>query len=83
MVTKVVFTESFRKAVHKLKDAAVKERINKQVAEIVQRPDIGKPLKFQKKGDRSVWLPPFRIIYAIDGDTLFFLDFDKRDRVYR
>lgn len=83
MVKNIVFTSAFERSIRKLKDVAVKERIKKQIAEIIERPEIGKPLRFEKKGERSVWLPPFRIIYALQGDTIYFLDFDKRDRVYR
>ena len=83
MVKHIIFTTAFEHSVRKIKDAAVKERIKKQIAEIIERPEIGKPLRFEKKGERSVWLPPFRIIYALQGDTIYFLDFDKRDKVYR
>jgi mRNA-degrading endonuclease RelE of RelBE toxin-antitoxin system len=83
MVSSVVCTDQFERAVRKLKDAAVRERIKNQVAEIVGRPDIGKPLRHQLKGERAVWVPPFRIIYAVVGDTLYLLDFRKRDEAYR
>jgi mRNA-degrading endonuclease RelE of RelBE toxin-antitoxin system len=83
MVKHIIFTTAFERSVRKIKDAAVKERIKKQVAEIIEQPEIGKPLRFEKKGERSVWLPPFRIIYALQGDSIYFLDFDKRDKVYR
>jgi len=82
MVKNIVFTSAFERSIRKLKDAAVKERIKKRIAEIIERPEIGKPLRFEKKGERSVRLPPFRIIYALHGDTIYFLDFDKRDKVY-
>ncbi len=83
MVRSVVFTSSFERAVKKLKDAALKERVKRQIEEITERPDIGKPLRFQKKGERTVRVPPFRIIYALEGDTIYLLDFDKRNKVYR
>jgi len=78
-----VFTDAFERSVRKIKDASIKERVKDQVKEILSRPDIGKPLRFQRKGERSVRVPPFRIIYAVDGKTVYFLDFDKRDKVYR
>ena len=83
MVRRVVFTNSFERAVKKLKDAALKERIKRQIEEIIEKPNIGKPLRFQKKGERTVRVPPFRIIYALEGDTIYLLDFDKRDKAYR
>ncbi len=83
MVAEPVYTEKFERAVRKLKDAALKERVRKQAGEILERPDIGKPLRFDRKGERSVWVPPFRIIYSWEGNTVTFLNFDKRDVVYR
>ena len=78
-----IFTNAFERSVRKIKDASIKERVKDQVKEIISRPDIGKPLRFQRKGERSVRVPPFRIIYAVEGNTVHFLDFDKRDKVYR
>ena len=83
MVADAVYTEAFKRAVRKIKDGAVKERVKRQVEEILEKPDVGKPLRFDRKGERSVWVPPFRIIYSVDGNTVYLLDFDKRDRVYR
>jgi len=83
MVMNAIFTDAFERSVRKIKDASIKERVKDQVKEIVSRPDIGKPLRFQRKGERSVRVPPFRIIYAVEGNTVYFLDFDKRDKVYR
>jgi mRNA-degrading endonuclease RelE of RelBE toxin-antitoxin system len=78
-----VFTDAFEHSVRKIKDASVKERIKNQIKEILERPEIGKPLRFQRKGERSVRIPPFRIIYALQGNSVYFLDFDKRDKVYK
>ena len=83
MVVGAIFTDAFERAVRNVKDAAVKKRVKNQIKEILERPEIGKPLKFQRKGERSIRIPPFRIIYALQGNTIYFLDFDKRDRVYR
>ena len=83
MVAEAVYTERFERAVKKLKDAALKERVKSQAGKILERPGIGKPLRFDLKGERSVWVPPFRIIYSWEGNTVTFLNFDKRDRDYR
>ncbi|MEW6328897.1 MAG: type II toxin-antitoxin system RelE/ParE family toxin [Candidatus Micrarchaeota archaeon] len=82
-IRNVIFTAGFEKAMRKLKDAGLKERVKRQIEEITEKLEMGKPLRFQKKGERTIRVPPFRIIYACNGDTLYLLDFDKRDRVYR
>jgi len=83
MVSQIVYTSLFEQAIKKLKDNPLKERIKKQIRKIVQNPSIGKPLKFSKKGERSIRIPPFRIIYAVQNTTLYFLNFDHRKKVYK
>jgi len=36
----------------------------KQIKKIIANPDVGKPLEYALKGERTVYVPPFRIIYA-------------------
>ncbi|HIH19370.1 TPA: type II toxin-antitoxin system RelE/ParE family toxin [Candidatus Micrarchaeota archaeon] len=83
MVAEAVYTSKFERAVRKIKDEAIKHRVKNQVAEILDRPDMGKPLRFDRKGERSVWVPPFRIIYSAEGNTVTFLNFGKRDIAYK
>ena len=83
MVSAVVYTDKFERAVRKLKDAAWQARIKKQISEIIERPEIGTSLRHQLKGEKAVRVPPFRISYAVVDDTLYFLDFRKRDTAYR
>jgi mRNA-degrading endonuclease RelE of RelBE toxin-antitoxin system len=83
MVERISYTWRFEKKVKKLKDKALKERVKKEIEKIVERPETGKPLRFSRRGERTVWTPPFRIIYTFEGDTLKLLDFDHRKKVYR
>ena len=83
MVMEAVFTDAFERSVRKIKDASIKERVKGHIRRILENPNIGKPLRFQRKGERSVRMPPFRLIYALGGNAVYFLDFDKRDKVYR
>ncbi len=82
-IKKVVWTETFEHQVRKLKDKAVKNRIRKKTEEVLENPQIGKPLRFELKGERSVRIPPFRLIYAAVGDTLYFLRVEHRKGAYR
>lgn len=85
MVKEISYTDEFKRAVKKIRDSAIKERVKKQIDEIRGRPDIGKPLRFERKGERTVWVPPFRIIYSweLETEKLCFIDFEKRNKVYR
>jgi len=82
VVTEAVFTDDFERSVKKIRDSLLKERVKSQIRKIISHPDVGKPLRFQRKGERSVRIPPFRLIYAVEGSTIYFLDFGKRDEIY-
>lgn len=81
-IKKVVWTKAFERQVRRVKDSAVKNRIKKKTQEILENPEIGKPLRFELKGERSIRIPPYRLIYAAVGDTLYFLRVEHRKAVY-
>lgn len=82
-IKKVIWTKTFERQVRKLKDGAVKNRIRKKAEEVLENPEIGKPLRFELKGERSIRIQPYRLIYAAVGDTLYFLRVEHRKEVYR
>ena len=77
----VIYTEKFEKEVKKL-DSSIKLKIIKQIEKIVQEPKIGKPLRYDLKGERTIYVKPYRIIYAFDKDTITFLRVQHRKLVY-
>jgi mRNA-degrading endonuclease RelE of RelBE toxin-antitoxin system len=83
MARAVTYSKDFKKALRKLRYSGLNSRITRQLSEIVERPEIGKPLSHELKGVYSVYLPPFRILYQFDEQTLTFIDFENRDKVYR
>jgi len=83
VINGIVYTELFEKNIKSLKDNALKNKIKKQIEKIIQNPEIGKPLRYNLKRERTVYVKPYRIIYAIDGDKLVLLKFMHRDEVYR
>ena len=80
-MVKVDFDEHFKRTISKIKDSAIKERIEKLIVKIKNNPQIGKPMKHNRKGTREVYLPPFRLSYAynINNDTIMILDFYHKD----
>lgn len=82
-IKKVVWTETFERQVRKIRDSAVKNRIRKRAQEILKNPEIGKPMRFELKGERSIRISPYRLIYAAIGDTVYFLRVEHRKAVYR
>lgn len=78
----IVWTEKFERELKRLKDKAVKGRVKKQIEKILENPEAGKPLRFELKGERSIYIPPYRLIYASRGDTLYLLRLEHRKTVY-
>jgi len=80
-MVKLEFHENFKGTVSKIKDGLIKERLEKLLVKIKKNPEIGKPMKHNRKGTREVYLPPFRLSYAYNKktDTLIILDFYHKD----
>jgi len=77
----VVYTEKFEKEFKKT-DKSIKNIAIKQIQKILQNPEIGKPLKYNLKGERTIYVRPYRIIYSFFENTLYFLRFEHRKEVY-
>lgn len=75
----VIFDPVFKKNFMKIKDNAVKERIIKQVAKIKDNPEIGKPMMYDRKGTRELYIPPFRLSYAVEGEVVYILALYHKD----
>ncbi len=83
---RVIRTNSFSKNVKRYKkDKALISRLRKQVNKIAENPEIGDFLRGEKKGERKIYISPFRLLYSYDKkrDILYLLDFDKRSRIYK
>ncbi len=81
-IDKIVYTSRFEHEVKKVVDKKIKERLEKNIKKIIENPEIGKPLSYALKGERTVRIPPFRLIYAINGNSLVLLRFEHRSNIY-
>ncbi len=82
VVRQVVRTDKFDRDLRKVRDSALKERVKNQITKVIEDPEVGKPLRYSLKGERSVRVTPYRLTYAIQGDTLVLLRFEHRKEVY-
>ena len=82
VIKKIIRTDKFERDIKSIKDKTIKEKIKKQIRKIIEHPEIGKPLKYDLHGERSVYIKPFRLIYALKEDKLFLLRFRHRKEVY-
>jgi len=82
-MVKIIYTNKFEKEFKK-SDTSVKKKALKQLGKIMENPKIGKPLKYDLKGERTVYVKPFRIIYSFskEENTIYFLRFEHRKEVY-
>ena len=79
-MTSLQTSEIFERAINKA-DNAQRIQIDKIVDKLMLNPEIGKPMRYNRKGTREVYVGHFRLSYAYDNnsDTLFLLDFYHKD----
>ena len=81
-IKEIVYTKKFEHDVRKLRDGLMKEKLGKQIRKIAEDPQAGKPLRYGLKGEWTVRIAPYRLIYAVQGDRLLLLRFEHRKTVY-
>ena len=81
-MVRVVYSKEFEQDVKKIRDKALKERLIKQVEKILKNPETGKPLRYNLKGERSVYVPPYRLVYALLDHKIYLMRFRHREDVY-
>ena len=60
----VSYGGNFKRVYRKIKDNALKERVKGQIQKLLENPEVGKPMKFERKGTRELYVAPFRLSYA-------------------
>ncbi|MDA4123198.1 MAG: type II toxin-antitoxin system RelE/ParE family toxin [Thaumarchaeota archaeon] len=81
-VREIVYTEKFERDVKKVRDNLLREKLEKQIRKIMEDPEFGKPLRYGLKGEWTIYVKPYRLIYAVQGDRLILLRFEHRKNVY-
>ena len=77
----MVYASKFEHEVKKVTDKKIRERLDKNIKRIIENPEIGKPLRYALRGERTIRISPFRIIYAINGNSIILLRFEHRGEV--
>jgi mRNA-degrading endonuclease RelE of RelBE toxin-antitoxin system len=54
---------NFQKIFSKI-DKGIKIKVEKALIKIIENPEIGKPMRYARKGTREVYISPFRLSYA-------------------
>ena len=77
----VEYSDNILKTINKIKDRAIKEHIKKQIKKILENPEIGKPMRFARKGTREIYIGSFRLAYSYlkKENKIIFLDLYHKD----
>jgi addiction module RelE/StbE family toxin len=75
VITQIIWSDKFKKEVTKIKDSKLKEKLQKQIQNLVECPELGKSLRYDLKGERTIYVKPYRLIYAYRGTVLYLLRF--------
>lgn len=80
-MTSSIFHPDFQKTFSKIRDGALREKILKHLQKIRENPEIGKPMMYQRKGTREVYIPPFRLSYSYqkEQNKIIFLNLYRKD----
>ncbi len=77
----ILYTNKFEKEIKKL-DSSIKSKVIKQIEKIIQNPKIGKPLRYDLRGEKTIYVKPYRIIYSFNQKSIIFLRVEHRKFVY-
>ena len=80
MVREVVRLETFLEAIKNI-DKSVLDRLDKLIVKIIENPEIGKPMKYGRKGTKEVYVGSSRLSYSYnkEEDIIYFLDLYHKD----
>jgi len=77
----IIYEDDFLRTISKIKDNSIKEHVKKQIRKIIENPEVGKPMRYDRKGTREVYVKPFRLsyIYLKNENRLIFFDLYHKD----
>jgi len=77
----IAYDSLFEKKIKKIKDNLLKSKVKKQISKIIDSPEIGKPMRYARKGTREVYVTPFRLsyLYIEKENKIVFLDLYHKD----
>ncbi len=77
----IQYEDDFLRKVSKVKDNSIKERVKTQIRKIIANPEVGKPMRHDRKGTRELYISPFRLSYAYvpEENKIIILDLYHKD----
>ena len=81
-IDEIVYTSKFENDARRLKEKGIKHRLEKNIRKVIENPEIGKPLSYALKGERTIRIPPISLIHSISENRLILLRFEHSGNVY-
>lgn len=80
-MVRVIFDKKFEQLTAKIKDSSMQNSIKNKIAKIVENPEVGKPMRYSRKGTREVYVGSFRLSYRYskEENLVEFLEFYHKD----
>jgi mRNA-degrading endonuclease RelE of RelBE toxin-antitoxin system len=79
-LVEIIIDENFKKKFQKIKNNQTKEKIIKQIEKIKDNPEIGKPMQYERKGTRELYISPYRLSYELEEGKIYILDIYHKDQ---
>jgi len=78
----VEYTDNLLKIIAKIKDVTIKEKIKKQIIKLLEHPEIGKPMRYARKGTRELYIGSYRLayVYVKTEEKIILLDLYHKDK---
>ena len=72
----IFFDDNFTATLSQIKDQKTKTKIRKQIEKLRNNPEVGKPMRYERKGTRELHIKPFRLsyVYLPSEDRIVLLD---------
>jgi mRNA-degrading endonuclease RelE of RelBE toxin-antitoxin system len=80
-MVEIRFDKKFKKLFSKLDDF-MKQKIIKQIGKVSENPEIGKPMKYGRKGTRELYVGSFRFSYVFvkEENVIYVLDLYHKNK---
>ena len=75
----VIFDLLFEKNFKKIKNSSLKKKIIAQISKIKDNPEVGKPMRYSRKGTRELYISPFKLSYKLEGNKVYILALYHKD----
>lgn len=75
----VIFEQDFKKDFGKIKNKDIKDKIIKQITKIKENPEMGKPMRYGRKGTRELYIGSSRLSYSIENNIVYIFALYHKD----